>query len=231
MSKKVLIIAAHPDDEVLGCGGTMARHVASGHEVVSVIMAEGLTSRDVKRDRGAHEAGLNELSEAAHRANKVLGVERLKLLDFPDNRMDSVDQLDINKTVERLIEEFLPNLLYTHHVGDVNVDHRRIHEAVVTACRPMPGKHRVETILFFETLSSTEWQPPGSAQPFLPDWYVDISDTLDKKLTALREYYMEMRAWPHARSIESAEYLARHRGSNIGVEAAEAFKLGRKLEL
>lgn len=228
---KVLVKAAHPDDEILGCGGTMARHVANGHEVVSVIMAEGLTSRDAKRDRRARKDELSELSKAAHKANKVLGVQELRLLDFPDNRMDSVNRLEIIKTVESLVEEFEPNLIYTHHIGDVNIDHRRIHEAVVVACRPMPGKHRVETILFFETLSSTEWQPPGSAQPFLPDWYVDISDTLDKKLAALKEYDMEMRPWPHARSIESAEYLARHRGSNIGVAAAEAFKLCRKLEL
>ncbi len=231
MSDKVLVIAAHPDDEVLGCGGTMARHAAGGHEVVSVIMAEGVTSRDAKRDRTARESELSELGEAARKANRVLGVHEVKLLDFPDNRMDSVDQLDINKAVERLIEEFLPNVIYTHHVGDVNIDHRKIHEAVITACRPIPGNHQVETILFFETPSSTEWQPPGSAEPFTPDWFIDITDSIDLKLEALKEYSSEMRPWPHARSLEAVEHLARWRGANVGVSAAEAFKLGRKLLL
>ena len=104
-------------------------------------------------------------------------------------------------------------------------------EAVVVACRPMPGNQIVKTILFFETLSSTEWQPPGSAAPFLPNWFVDIGETIEKKLIALKKYDMEMRPWPHARSIEAVKHLARYRGSNIGVPAAEAFMLGRKLEL
>ena len=231
MSKKILVIAAHPDDEILGCGGTIVRHVDQGDEVYSVIMAEGVTSRHLERDKQASSVELSELAKAADKANKILGVTDLRLGEFPDNRLDSMDRLDINKATESLVDEIRPDVIYTHHTGDVNIDHRRLHEAVVVACRPIPGKHKVETLLFFETLSSTEWQPPGSAPPFLPDWYVDISDALDKKLIALKEYHMEMRAWPHARSIESVKYLARHRGSNIGVTAAEAFKLGRRLEL
>jgi len=196
-----------------------------------VIMAEGATSRTDQRDREGSKKELDALAKAAERANKILGVTDLRMGEFPDNRMDSVDRIEVNKAVESLIEEIKPEIVYTHHIGDVNIDHRRLHEAVVVACRPMPGNHQVDTILFFETPSSTEWQPPGSAQPFLPDWYVDVSATLEKKLIALKEYHMEMRAWPHARSIESVKHLARYRGSNIGVTAAEAFKLGRKLEL
>ncbi|MBD3257352.1 PIG-L family deacetylase [candidate division GN15 bacterium] len=231
MSNSILVLAAHPDDEVLGCGGVMARHARQGDTVRSVILAEGITSRDTKRDRDARTDELSALGKAAHKANKILGVEELILHDFPDNRMDSLPRLDVVKYIEELIERFRPDIVYSHHGGDVNVDHRRIHDAVVTACRPMPGKQGVQTLLFFEVASSTEWQPPGSATPFVPDWFVDVSEYLTVKLEALGAYASEMRPWPHARSIEAVEHLARWRGANIGVSAAEAFKLGRRLVL
>lgn len=230
-NKKVLVLAAHPDDEILGCGGTIAKHVRQGDEVNVVILAEGITSRDRHRDREKHQEELMSLAEAAKQANQILGVSSLQLYNFPDNRMDSIERLEIIKVVEEFIEQIKPDIVYTHHIGDVNIDHRRIHEAVVTACRPMPNKHRIETLLFFEVASSTEWQPPGSASPFVPNWYVDISETLDLKLRALRAYQSEMRDWPHARSIPALEYLAKWRGANIGVNAAEAFILGRKLDV
>jgi LmbE family N-acetylglucosaminyl deacetylase len=229
MPKTILVLAAHPDDEVLGCGGAMARHAAAGDEVISVILAEGITSRDDQRDRDRRTDELSALGVAARQANNILGVKETILHDFPDNRMDSLPRLDVVKVVEALIDKYSPEVIYSHHRGDVNVDHRRIHDAVVTACRPMPGKHRVETVLFFEVASSTEWQPPGSAVPFTPDWFVDVSEHLSAKLDALRAYQSEMRPWPHARSIEAVEHLARWRGANIGVPAAEAFKLGRQL--
>jgi LmbE family N-acetylglucosaminyl deacetylase len=231
MSKSILVIAAHPDDEILGCGGTMARHAQTGDEVHVAILAEGITSRGDQRKREARKADLSVLKRIAQKANDLLGVKSLVLHDFPDNRIDSLDRLDVIKAVESFIERVKPDILYTHHGGDLNVDHRRIHEAVVTACRPMPHNHGVHTLLFFEVASSTEWQTPGSAIPFTPDWYVDISDTLELKLRSLQAYESEMRSWPHARSIAALEHLARWRGANIGVEAAEAFKLGRRLIL
>lgn len=230
MSQKVLVVAAHPDDEILGCGGTIAKHVKKGDKVHCIILAEGITSRDKIRNRELHQKELTELGVAAQKANQILGVHTLRLLDFPDNRMDSVDRLDIIKVVEDLINEFKPDIVYTHHIGDVNIDHRRIHEAVITACRPIPGNHFVKQILFFETASSTEWMTPGSAPAFSPNWYVDISETLELKLDALRAYECEMREWPHARSVEALKYLAHWRGANIGVHAAEAFILGRNIE-
>ncbi|GFZ77946.1 PIG-L domain-containing protein [Compostibacillus humi] len=230
MSNKVLVIAAHPDDEVLGCGGTMAKHAKNNDQVYTAILAEGITSRDKKRDRKRYINEIRDLALAAQKANDILGAASLQMFDFPDNRMDSYDRLDVVKAVEELISKLKPDIVYTHHAGDVNIDHRRIHEAVVTACRPIPGKHLVKRILFFETASSTEWMTPGSAPGFVPNWYVDITDTLQQKLDALHEYEYEMRDWPHARSIKALEYQARWRGANIGAEAAEAFILGRNIE-
>lgn len=225
----VLVIAAHPDDEVLGCGGTIARHVQRGDHVCTAILAEGLTSRSEKRNREQYNDEFKILHKAAKKANDVLGVQEIRLFDFPDNRMDSVDRLDIIKVVEQLINEIKPNKIYTHHIGDVNIDHRRIHEAVYTAVRPIPGNHSVGQILFFETASSTEWMMPHSAPAFNPNWFVSIEETIDLKLKALEAYEYEMRDWPHARSLKALEYLAKWRGANIGVEAAEAFMLGRKI--
>lgn len=228
MSKKILVVAAHPDDEVLGCGATIARHAKMGDEVNVVILAEGATSRDEKRDRKHRSKELSELAQAADEAKKILDASSLTLHDFPDNRMDSVDRLDVIKVVEGFIQQYQPEIVYTHHVGDVNIDHRIIHEAVVTACRPL-HLQTVKTLMFFEVPSSTEWQPPASAPAFNPNWYVDISDTLSIKIKALNAYNSEMRSWPHSRSCKAVEHLARWRGACVGVEASEAFVLGRNL--
>ncbi|OLO35890.1 GlcNAc-PI de-N-acetylase [Alkalihalophilus pseudofirmus] len=229
MKQIILVIAAHPDDEVLGCGGTIAKHAKAGDEVHVVILAEGLTSRKNERDRTFYSNQLSKLALAAEKANKVLGVSSLKLYDLPDNRMDSIDRLDVTKLIEQIVDKHKPHIIYSHHIGDVNIDHRCIHQAVVTACRPIPFKHKVNELLFFEVPSSTEWQPSGSAHPFVPNWYVDVSETLDLKLKALKEYESEMRDWPHPRSILAVDYLAKWRGASTGVNAAEAFILGRKL--
>ena len=225
---KVLVFAAHPDDEVLGCGGTIARHIVAKDSVHVVILAEGLTSRSEQRDRGAHGDELGRLAEAARSANTILGTTSLVLEQFPDNRLDSIDRLDLIKTVERYVNEYKPEVIYTHHSGDVNVDHRRVHEAAVTACRPMPGQI-VKRLLFFEVPSSTDWQASGSAPLFVPNWYVDISDTLERKMASLRAYASEMRDWPHSRSLRALETLARWRGASVGCQAAEAFMLGRAI--
>lgn len=225
---QILIIAAHPDDEVLGCGGTIAKHVQNGDEVHVLILAEGVTSRDEVRERESRAGELSQLAQAAQGAGRILGVQSVELHDFPDNRMDAVDLLDVVKVVETAIDKYKPDMVYTHHAGDVNNDHRIVHQAVVTACRPFPGQC-VTTLLFFEIPSSTEWQIAGVAPPFLPNYFVDISDCLDKKLKALKAYESEMRPWPHPRSLQAVEHLARWRGSMVGVEAAEGFVLGRKL--
>ena len=228
MPKSILVVAAHPDDEVLGCGGTIARHADAGDLVRVLIVAEGATSRQSQRDRVEAKDELSSLAQAAQAASSILGAVDVELMDLPDNRLDSIDRLDLIKQIEERIARDQPQVVYVHHAGDVNVDHRRLHEAVVTACRPIPGQP-VRRLLSFEVASSTEWQPPGSAPTFNPNWFVDITSQWERKCLALEAYASEMRPWPHARSIESLEHLARWRGAQVGVKAAEAFCLLRQI--
>ena len=227
-NNRVLVVAAHPDDEVLGCGGTIARFSDAGVQVQVLIVAEGSTSRLLQRDRSQVADELSALALASQTAGSILGASGVELLAYPDNRLDSIDRLDLIKQIEKTIDRYQPEAVFVHHCGDVNVDHRRLHEAVVTACRPIPGQS-VRSLLSFEVASSTEWQPPGSGTAFQPNYFVDISTQWERKLQALEAYSCEMRAWPHARSIAALEHLARWRGSQVGVEAAEAFCLLRQL--
>ena len=165
-----------------------------------LIVAEGSTSRLLERDRNQVRDELSALAQAAQTAGSILGAAGVELLDFPDNRLDSLDRLDLIKRIEESVERYQPACVYVHHAGDVNVDHRRLHEALVTACRPTPG-HVVKRLLSFEVASSTEWQPPGSAPAFHPNWFVDISDHWERKREALVAYATEMRDWPHACSL------------------------------
>lgn len=224
-ANNVLVIAAHPDDEILGCGGTIARHRALNDHVDVLIMGQGVTSRSEMPENRQNEA-TTELRQCAQRANAILDVNDLVLLNYPDNRMDGVDLLDIVRDIEAHIATRSPNIVYTHHYADVNIDHRRVHDAVITACRPQPG-NSVRQLLFFEVPSSTEWRPPVSLPAFAPNWYVNISETLQVKLEALLAYHLELREYPHPRSLMAVEYLARWRGASVGVSAAEAFELGR----
>ena len=226
---RILVVASHPDDEILGCGATIAKHVDEGDEVFNLICAEGGTSRQEKRDRTKIENYLSELSRSANEAARILGVSKVDLLNFPDNRLDSIARIEIIKELEKKIDIYLPDLIYTHHSGDVNVDHRRVHEAVVTACRPVPG-NKVKRILSFETSSSTEWQPPDSNFTFKPNWYVDVTKYINQKIKALEVYKSEMRDFPHPRSLENQINLAKVRGSQVGVNFAEAFVLMRNIE-
>jgi len=218
----VLVVAAHPDDEVLGCGGTLVRHVSAGDAVHVLIVAQGVLAR---KSASAEDLALHR--EAANRAAEAMGVKSLTLGDFPDNRLDSVDRLDVTRFIEERVAATLPQTVYTHHYGDANVDHRRVAECALTACRPLPGSS-VKRVLLFETPSSTEWG--NAANAFTPNWFVDISATLDRKLAAVREYAGELRDFPHPRSEDGVTHLARWRGATAGVEAAEAFVLARSVE-
>lgn len=222
----VLCVAAHPDDEVLGCGATLARLADEGHEVFIAILGEGTTSR--LGEAAETKQRLIELREDAQRTAKLLGAKDLFLEQLPDNRFDSIPLLDVIKLVERLVEEVRPTQIYTHHQGDLNVDHGIVHRAVLTATRPLPDQ-RVKEVYAFEIPSSTDWafQRLGS---FSPNVFVDVSSTLEQKIEAMESYRGERRTFPHPRSPEALLATARRWGSVAGCEAAEAFELIRSLK-
>lgn len=223
MSETVAVIAAHPDDEVLGCGGVMHRHVRRGDRVHVLILGQGVVSRepsDVAEQ-------LDRLREAGRRSAGLLGVESIRFDDLPDNRFDRVDLLAIVKQVEHYLQSYAPTTVYTHHVGDLNIDHQLTARAVLTATRPVPGMP-VRRLLGFEVASSTGWSF-GGGPVFDPNVLLDITDHLDAKLGALACYQQEMAAFPHARSVEAVRACAQWRGSIAGVPAAEAFALMREL--
>ena len=221
--KSILVVAAHPDDEVLGCGGYIANQVRSGGEVFVTFLSDGVTSRQ-------GNLGLQEIESrrnAARLASKVLGVSEVSFGDYPDNKIDTVPLLEIIKSIEAVVERVRPQIVLTHFGGDLNIDHRIVNQAVLTACRPAP-KQGVKEVLFFEVPSSTEWQVPIEGEAFTPTWFEDISETLEIKIKALTVYEHELREWPHPRSVKAVEHLAHWRGATCGVDAAEAFVLGRR---
>lgn len=228
MAETVLVVAAHPDDEVLGCGGAIARHADAGDAIHILILAEGATARSNERDAEAQRDEIEALRDDARQAARILGAQPPKFAGLPDNRLDSLDLLDIVKKVEATVAEVQPTTVYTHHGGDLNLDHRICHHATMIACRPLP-EATCAAIFEFETVSSTEWASPSTDKPFVPMRFVDISRQLDRKLEALRAYGSEVRPFPHARSVENVAALARVRGASAGMEAAEAFMVAREI--
>lgn len=220
--RKVAAIFAHPDDEVLGCGGMLARHCEEGDDVRIIILATGLTSRGP-----ATEQQLESLKNDARRAAQELGVSEIEFADFPDNAMDSVPLLKVVKTVENFLIKHPATQIYTHHIGDMNIDHSITCRAVLTAARPLPGTNQL-TILASEVNSSTEYATPAMPT-FAPTEYHDISDVLKKKLKAMEIYKTELREWPHPRSLKAIEFQAKNRGAQSGFEAAEAFITLRRI--
>lgn len=224
----VLVVAAHPDDEALGCGGAMARHAAEGDKVHILFLAEGVTARYPSADLQAAAGEIEARETMGRNAAQAVGAEPPRFVRNPDNRLDTVALIDLAKEVEREIAALEPALIYTHHGGDLNLDHRRVHDAVVTACRPVEG-HPVRAIYSFEVLSSTDWTHSDAFARFRPQHFVDIGAYLDRKLAAIDCYAGEMRAFPHPRSREAIIALAQHRGAASGCRAAEAFAVLRQV--
>lgn len=221
---KVLVIAAHPDDEILGVGATISKHVLNGDECFALILGEGMTSRYDKRSL-VDNSIIEELHKDTFDSAKIIGYKAIYLENLPDNRFDAVDLLDIVKIVERYIDKLKPAIVYTHHGGDLNIDHRKTYEAVLTATRPI-NIDCVKEIFCFETLSSTEWNFEY-CNGFRPNYFVDITKTLDDKLNAMKYYKSELREFPHPRSLENLEASAKKWGSVVGVKYAEAFEVVR----
>ncbi len=225
--KTVLVIAAHPDDEVLGCGGTIARLTAEGAQVHIVILANGLTSRS-DFDAAMGDAALRLHHDRAEHAGKILGAASVRVLGFPDQKMDTVPILDITQAIEREIDSLQPTTVFTQHGGDLNADHVITYRATLTATRPMAGRS-VQRVYAYEVASSTEWAFQSFAPHFHPCLFFDIAGTLEKKITAMQVYESETRAFPHPRSPEALRAIALRWGSAVGVHAAEAFELVREI--
>ena len=225
--KNILIVSAHPDDEVLGCGGTMIKF-SKKYNIYSIIAGEGLTSR-TKSNKKKLKKGLDLLKKQAFKAAKIMGVKKTFLLSLPDNKLDSIPLLSIIHKLEKIIDKIKPEIIYTHHQGDLNIDHQIINKAVLTATRPIGNKY-LKSIRTFEVLSSTEWGNKNSNKTsFNPNLFIDIYKELDKKIKSFLCYKSEVRKFPHPRSKEGIQNLAKFRGSSSGLKAAEAFQIIRSV--
>jgi LmbE family N-acetylglucosaminyl deacetylase len=213
---KILVVVAHSDDEILGCGGTILKHISQGDEVKVIFLTDGVGSRGV----GSSEVQRRARSTIS--AMEKMGVKNYTSLSFPDNKLDSVPLLDIVQVIEDESKDFFPETIYTHFYGDLNIDHQIVNRAVKTSFRPLP-ETSVSKILSFEVLSSTEW----GFRPFDPNYFVNISEFKDLKMEALKAYDEEMRVAPHTRSYENVESLMMFRGHSVGYKYAEAFCVER----
>ncbi len=219
------MVAAHPDDEVLGCGGTIARFAQEGDDVHIMLLGEGISSRYDHRSEADHET-LRKLEADALAAGSLLGAESVVFEHLPDNRFDELPLLDIVKRVERRIAELHPQVIFTNHSGDLNVDHRATFQAVLTATRPVNGC-TVRELYTFEVPSSTEWAFQQIQPAFKPNVFVDIAMTIEAKVKGMQRYESEARLSPHPRSPEALRVISRRWGSVIGLEYVEAFEVVR----
>lgn len=225
MSTKILVIAAHPDDEILGCGGTIAKLAKADGQVYTLILGTGVASRYETENGKEIKSQIEELKRQLYAANETVGVKEVFIHNFPDNKFDTVALLDIVKVIEKIKTKIKPEVVFTHYLKDLNIDHQITYQAVITAARPL-STETVREIYSFEVPSSTEWAYPLS---FAPDVFFDITETVDLKIKAISSYKSELREFPHPRSIKGLELNAQVWGMKAGVRYAEAFKAVRIL--
>ena len=225
---RVLVFAPHPDDEVLGCGGTIARYIAEGSDVYVCIMTCGYPPIYEEDYNIAKKNGWPHIQYPdIMRAHKILGIKKTFFLRFPTVQMETVPRYELNGKITDLFQELVPDVVFIPHFGDMQKDHKITSEAVMVAVRPKYGSI-VRYVYSYETLSETEWNIPHAANSFVPNTFVNIDGYLDKKLEALSCFTSQLSAFPNPRSLEAAEALARLRGSTMGSKAAEAFTLVRE---
>lgn len=219
---KILVIAPHPDDEVFGCGGAMARFASEGAEVIVAIVTKGDDLFPEERVRQGREEALI--------AHKHLGVKKTIFMDkFPAAKLDTIPRYFLNGAFEQLIEDIKPDILFIPFIGDIQLDHRIIFEAMMTACRPN-GRNVPRKIYAYETLSETNWNAPLISPAFIPNVFIDISNYMELKIRAVQEYQSQLRKYPNERSLEAAKNLAMYRGATACVNFAEAFILIREIK-
>ena len=223
-NKKILVVAAHPDDELLGCGGSLAKLSKKKCQIFALFFTDGVSSRDKIKNNEDNQRKRNSLKSL-----KILGVKHSKFLSYPDNALDKIPLIKITKEIEYIIKKFKPHTIFTHSNVDLNIDHEIISRAVVTATRPKPN-FCVKNILLFETLSSTEWNFNFKKKSFNPNYFIDITKTISTKIKAAKEYKKEISSWPHPRSLNGIKNLAKYRGQSVGVKFAEAFYLLRQVK-
>lgn len=220
---KVLVVAPHADDEVLGVGGTIAKYIDEGNEVYVCVITTGHSSM-------FPQEVLDKLRNEAIKAHKFLGINQTYFLDLPAVMLSEVPKHEVNKKINGVIDEVQPDVVFIPHFGDMHLDHYIVSQAAMVCVRPIKD-HRILEVYSYETLSETEWNIPHVTNVFIPNTYIDITGYLDKKKIAMEHFTTQLTEFPHPRSIEAIESLAKLRGSTIGVKAAEAFCLVRRIIL
>ncbi len=224
----VLVFAPHPDDEILGCGGTIARYIAEGHNVYVCIVTSGFPPLYEKDYQKAQENGWPHVQYPdIIKAHKLLGVKETFFLQFPTVQLETVPRYELNGKINDIVQRIAPDVVFIPHFGDMQRDHALVSEAVMVAVRPK-YKNTVRYVYSYETLSETEWNVPHISNAFIPNIYIDIADFLKKKLEAIACFTTQIGEFPNPRSIEAVEALARLRGTTMMSEAAEAFSLIRE---
>jgi LmbE family N-acetylglucosaminyl deacetylase len=223
----ILLVFAHPDDEVLCCGATTAKFAMQGANVSTLILSDGVSSRYDDKELSKMNKEIKNRQNEMKMANKIIGSKKVFMANFPDNSFDSVPLLDVVKKIEEIKEKTKPQIIFTHHFGDLNIDHQITYQAVLTATRPMQGE-TVKEIYSGEIPSSTEWNFEPRKQ-FIPNLFFDVSKTINKKIKSLAKYKSELREYPHPRSLQHIMELAKFRGACSGLDFAEAFYLVRSI--
>lgn len=225
MADKVLIIAAHPDDEVLGAGGTIAKYAMQGAEIKLLIVTDGSTSQ--YREDAFLAEKIAQKKRETQTAADVLGIKEVIYGGLPDMKLDVTAHIQVNQVIENVLDAFQPNVVFTHFHGDVNMDHQCVHRSTLVACRPVGGQC-VKEVYSYYVPSSTDWSVQNAVDTFMPNVFVDIDGVYaEKKYAAMACYATELRTYPHPRSVEALKVLDKANGIHVGLNAAECFMVHR----